>query len=50
VVLLLVVHLLLGYRRLQDMRYYADDPMVHRLLGLEPPPDVATVSHLGGTG
>lgn len=31
VVLLLVVHLLLGYRRLQEMRYYADDPMVQRL-------------------
>jgi len=44
VVLLLVVHLLLGYRRLQDMRYYADDPMVHRLLGLKRLPDVATVS------
>ena len=44
VVLLLIVHLLLGYRRLQDMRYYADDPMVHRLLGLKRLPDVATVS------
>jgi len=44
IVLLLVVHLLLGYRRLQDMRYYQDDPMVRRLLGLERLPDVATVS------
>ena len=44
VVLLLVVHLLLGYRRLQDMRYYQDDPMVRRLLGLKRLPDVATVS------
>jgi hypothetical protein len=44
VVLLLIVHLLLGYRRLQDMRYYQDDPMVHRLLGLTRLPDVATVS------
>jgi len=44
VVLLLIVHLLLGYRRLQDMRYYQDDPMVRRLLGLERLPDVATVS------
>lgn len=43
-VLLLIVHLLLGYRRLQDMRYYQDDPMVLRLLGLERLPDVATVS------
>lgn len=44
VVLLLITHLLLGYRRLQDMRYYRDDPMVHRLLGLKRLPDVATVS------
>ena len=44
IVLLLTVHLLLGYRRLQDMRYYQDDPMVRRLLGLERLPDVATVS------
>ena len=44
VVLMLIVHLLLGYRRLQDMRYYQDDPMVRRLLGLERLPDVATVS------
>jgi hypothetical protein len=44
VVLLLIVHLLLGYRRLQDMRYYQDDLMVRRLLGLERLPDVATVS------
>jgi hypothetical protein len=41
---LLIVHLLLGYRRLQSMRYYQDDPMVRRLLGLERLPDVATVS------
>jgi hypothetical protein len=44
IVLVLIVHLLLGYRRLQDMRYYQDDPMVRRLLGLERLPDVATVS------
>ena len=44
VVMILIVHLLLGYRRLQDMRYYQDDPMVQRLLGLERLPDVATVS------
>jgi len=43
-VMLLIVHLMLGYRRLQDMRYYRDDPMVRRLLGLERLPDVATVS------
>ena len=44
IVLVLIVHLLLGYRRLQDIRYYQDDPMVRRLLGLERLPDVATVS------
>ena len=44
IVFLLIVHLLLGYRRLQDMRYYQDDPMVCRMLGLKRLPDVATVS------
>jgi len=44
ITLLLVVHLILGYRRLQDIRYYRDDPMILRLLGLERLPDVATVS------
>jgi hypothetical protein len=44
VVLLLVVHLLVGYRELRDSRYYRDDPLVKRLLGLQRLPDVATVS------
>lgn len=44
VTLLLIVHLLLGHRRLQDMRYYQDDPLVRRLLGVSRLPDVATVS------
>jgi len=44
VVLLLVVHLLLGYRELRDSRYYRDDEMVKRLLGLKRVPDVATMS------
>ncbi len=42
--LALVVHLLLGYRKLRDARYYRNDPMVRRLLGLEQLPDVATMS------
>jgi hypothetical protein len=33
-VLCLVLHLTLGYRRLRDMRYYSDDPLVMRALGL----------------
>ena len=41
---LLITHLLLGYRRLRDIDYYSDDPMVARLLGLRRLPDVATIS------
>jgi hypothetical protein len=44
IVLLLVVHLLLGYRELRHLRYYEDDPLVRRLLGLKRLPDVATIS------
>jgi hypothetical protein len=43
-VLLLIVHLLIGYRRLREIDYYRDDPMVKRVLGLSRIPDVATVS------
>ena len=44
IVMLLIVRLLIGYRRLSDLRYYQDDPMVKRTLGLKHLPDVATVS------
>jgi hypothetical protein len=44
IVLMLIVHLMLGYRRLRDMEYYRDDLMVLRLLGLRKLPDVSTVS------
>jgi hypothetical protein len=44
VTLHLIVHLLLGYRELRDSRYYDQDPMVLRLLGLKRLPDVSTVS------
>ena len=44
VVLLLIVHLLLGYRELRDSRYYQDDEMVKRVVGLKRLPDVGTVS------
>jgi hypothetical protein len=44
VVMLLVVHLLLGFRRLREVDYYRDDPIVLRLLGLHKLPDVATIS------
>lgn len=44
VLLLLVVHLLLGFRRLREVAYYRDDPLVQRLLGLRRLPDVSTIS------
>jgi hypothetical protein len=44
IVLCLVVHLLIGYRKLRDMDYYREDPIVKRLVGLNRMPDVATVS------
>jgi len=44
VFLQLIVHLLLGYRELRDGRYYRDDPLVQRILGLHRLPDIATLS------
>jgi hypothetical protein len=44
VTLLLIVHLILGFRRLRDVQYYKDDPLVKRILGLNKLPDVATIS------
>jgi len=44
VVMMLIVHLVLGYRELRDSRYYHDDEMVKRLLGLKHLPEVSTVS------
>jgi hypothetical protein len=41
---LLVVHLLLGWRRLRDLNCYRDDPLVKRILGLSSLPDVSVVS------
>lgn len=44
VMMLLVVHLLLGFRRLRGLQYYQGDPLVARLLGWKKLPDVSTVS------
>ncbi len=44
IVLLLITHFLLGYRQLRELRFYADDPLVKRVVGLKRLPDVATVS------
>ncbi len=43
-VLLLVVHFILGYRELRQVRYYQDDPIVLRVLGLKRLPDVSSIS------
>jgi hypothetical protein len=44
IAMLLIVHPLLGYQRLQDLSYYQDDPMVKRLLGFNQLPDPSTVA------
>ncbi len=44
VVLLLIVHLLLGFRRLREIDYYRDDPIVLRVMGLRNLPNVSTIS------
>jgi hypothetical protein len=44
VVLLLIVHLILGFRRLRETDYYREDPMILRLMGLKKLPDVSTIS------
>lgn len=46
IVLLLIVHLLLGFRRLREVDYYRDDPLVLRLMGLRKLPDVSTISRV----
>jgi hypothetical protein len=44
VVMLLIVHILIGHRRLQEIKHYQDDPIVKRVLHLKRLPDVSTVS------
>lgn len=49
IMMLLVVHLIIGHRRLRDVDYYRDDEMVKRVLGLKRLPDVSTVSRALGS-
>jgi hypothetical protein len=42
----LIIHLLLGFRELRDCRYYEDDPLIQRVLGLRRLPDAATLSRM----
>lgn len=44
VFLQLLVHLLLGFRELRHNKYYENDPLVKRILGLRSLPDVGTIS------
>jgi Transposase DDE domain group 1 len=43
IVLIMIVHLMLGFRRLRDIERYRDDPVVLRALGLRRMPSVSTV-------
>jgi hypothetical protein len=49
IMMLLVVHLIIGHRRLRDVEYYRDDEMVKRVLGLKRLPDVSTISRALGS-
>ena len=42
--LTLVIHIILGYRELDDIRFYNDDPLALRVLGLRRLPSTATLS------
>ena len=44
VTLLLILHIIMGYRRLREIDRYKDDPVVHRVMGVRRLPDVSTVS------
>lgn len=44
VMLLLIIHIVIGFRRLRGLDYYRDDPLVARVIGTRKLPDVATVS------
>jgi len=49
IALLLIVHVLAGYRRLRDIRFYKHDPLLKRVLGLNMLPDVSTISRILAT-
>ena len=46
IILVLIVHLLLGFRQLRDTTYYKDDPMVLRTVGFKTMPSVPTLSRI----
>ena len=44
IVMLLIVHMILGFRRIREIDYYREDPMILRLMGLRRLPDASTIS------
>jgi hypothetical protein len=44
IVMLIIVHQIIGFKRLREIDYYRDDPVVLRLMGLRKLPDVSTIS------
>ena len=42
--LILILHVALGFRRLRELAYYKDDPMVLRTVALKKMPDVSTIT------
>lgn len=44
IVMSLVLHFILGSRRIRDLDYYKNDPLIKRFLGLKKLPDVSTIS------
>lgn len=44
----MVVHLLLGFRKLRDMEFYRDDPLVQKSVGLQRLPSIPTLSRMLG--
>lgn len=49
VYLLVVVHLLLGFRRIRHLGYYREDPLVARIVGVRQLPDESTISRTFST-
>ena len=48
VVLLLTMHLVLGFRKLRGLDYYQEDPLIARIIGVDKLPSVSTVSRTLG--
>ena len=44
IVLILILHVMLGFRHLRELEFYQDDPMVLRTLGLKRMPAVSTIT------